>query len=417
MEKRKQASRIWLGLLTAVIVLTTSYYAYADSLSDLKQQQEEAESEAAELKKAKQQLEEQLSDLNSELYRISKDISTLEDEIAECESQIAQAQEELEEAEAAAQQQYDEMKLRIQYMYENSSGSMLTTLLGAEGITDFINRVEYMAEMSNYDRTMLDVYEDTQERIAKHKATLEEQQAILLADQEKLEEEQQKLLASISETKTDIASADEGIDAQQAKAEELSEQISAMEEYERKLEEQRAKEEAARIAAQKKKEEEEARRKEEEQKKSEQNDAKDTETEEESETEEETNNGTGKDTPTSVSPTTASASEEELLAALIYCESGGESYESQLAVGSVVLNRVKSSSFPNSITGVIYQSGQFSPAASGKLALVLENGITTESCRKAAKEVLAGTRTGSWLFFCINTGTIDGTIIGSQVFY
>ena len=65
------------------------------------------------------------------------------------------------------------------------------------------------------------------------------------------------------------------------------------------------------------------------------------------------------------------AGDLELLAALIECEAGGEPYEGKLAVGSVVLNRVASSHFPNSVVGVIYQSGQFSPVASGRFATVL----------------------------------------------
>ena len=64
----------------------------------------------------------------------------------------------------------------------------------------------------------------------------------------------------------------------------------------------------------------------------------------------------------------AGADDLTLLAAIIECEAGGESYECQLAVGAAVINRVKSSSYPNSISGVIYQKGQFGPASSGKLA-------------------------------------------------
>ena len=85
-----------------------------------------------------------------------------------------------------------------------------------------------------------------------------------------------------------------------------------------------------------------------------------------------------------------SLSDHELLSALIYCEAGGEPYEGQVAVGCVVMNRVRSSAFPNSVSGVIYQSGQFSPVASGRLATVLGNGLTTNSCRDAAATVLAG---------------------------
>lgn len=93
-------------------------------------------------------------------------------------------------------------------------------------------------------------------------------------------------------------------------------------------------------------------------------------------------------------------SEKELLAALIYCEAGGEPYEGQIAVGAVVLNRVASGTFPNSITDVIYDSGQFGPAITGKLDRVLASGKTTESCRQAAADALAGVNpVGDALYF------------------
>ncbi|MCC8152478.1 MAG: cell wall hydrolase [Lachnospiraceae bacterium] len=116
--------------------------------------------------------------------------------------------------------------------------------------------------------------------------------------------------------------------------------------------------------------------------------------------------------------TAASASSDDLslLAAIIYCEAGAESYEGQLAVGAVVMNRVKSGSFPNSISGVIYQSGQFSPASSGKLSRVLGNGSATSSCYQAAQAAINGEdNTGGALYF--HAGSGNGTVIGNQVFY
>ena len=105
-----------------------------------------------------------------------------------------------------------------------------------------------------------------------------------------------------------------------------------------------------------------------------------------------------------------------LLAALIECESLGEIYEGKLAVGSVVLNRVESSWFPNTIREVIYQSGQFAPASSGRLELVLLRGASS-SCMSAAQQVLGGVRNVNCLFFKRNTGDKEGTIIGNHVFY
>ena len=113
----------------------------------------------------------------------------------------------------------------------------------------------------------------------------------------------------------------------------------------------------------------------------------------------------------------ASSSDTQLLAAIIECEAGGEPYAGQLAVGAVVMNRVKSGSFPNSISGVVYQSGQFTPASSGKLARVLNSGKISSSCYQAAAEALAGAdNTGGAKYFHAGTSG-SGTVIGTQIFY
>ena len=81
------------------------------------------------------------------------------------------------------------------------------------------------------------------------------------------------------------------------------------------------------------------------------------------------------------------------------------------------MNRVKAESFPNSISGVIYQSGQFTPASSGKLARVLSSGNISSSCYQAAAEALSGAdNTGGAKYFHAGTSG-SGTVIGSQIFY
>ncbi len=114
--------------------------------------------------------------------------------------------------------------------------------------------------------------------------------------------------------------------------------------------------------------------------------------------------------------TVYSESDITLLAALIQCEAGGECYAGKLAVGAVVMNRIKSSSFPSTLSGVIYQSGQFTPVRSGKLARVLKSGNISASCYKAAKAAMAGSdNTNGALYF--HAGSGKGTKIGNQVFY
>ncbi len=107
----------------------------------------------------------------------------------------------------------------------------------------------------------------------------------------------------------------------------------------------------------------------------------------------------------------------KLLAAIIHCEAGGEPYEGQVAVGAVVMNRVRSSAFPNTIREVIYSPGQFTPAMTGKLDRLLESGKIYESCYKAAAEALSGvSNVGDLLFFRTLNGR-SGLVIGHHVFF
>ena len=106
-----------------------------------------------------------------------------------------------------------------------------------------------------------------------------------------------------------------------------------------------------------------------------------------------------------------------LLAALIYCEAGNQPYDGKVAVGAVVMNRIVSKRFPNTLEGVIYQRGQFTPAMNGKVNKVLESGKINDSCIKAAKEALSGvSNVGDLTHFRRNNGR-DGIVIGNHVFY
>ncbi len=113
----------------------------------------------------------------------------------------------------------------------------------------------------------------------------------------------------------------------------------------------------------------------------------------------------------------ATASELEILAALIQCEAGGEPYEGQVAVGAVVMNRVRSGGYPNNITDVIYASGQFVPASGGRMESLILNKTTKASCIQAAQEAINGVcNVGDALHFRRNNGR-DGLVIGNHVFW
>ena len=128
----------------------------------------------------------------------------------------------------------------------------------------------------------------------------------------------------------------------------------------------------------------------------------------------------GQTTTTSTAPgnsLAASADEETLLAALIQCEAGGCGVECMTAVAAVVINRVHSGSYPNTIYGVIYQRGQFGPASSGRLEQRLANGVSS-SARQAAQAALAGSDpTGGAKSFKLASSGHAGVVIGPIVYY
>lgn len=112
----------------------------------------------------------------------------------------------------------------------------------------------------------------------------------------------------------------------------------------------------------------------------------------------------------------ADADELRLLGALIYCEAGNQSYEGMVGVGAVVMNRVRSGAYPNTIHSVIYASGQFTPAMTGKVARVYEGNVP-ELCLQAAQAALNGETTVGDATHFRRAGKREGYVLGDHVFW
>lgn len=358
-------------------------------IDHLEDQRDEAGGRLHALEQDAAYLDGQIRDLNNQLAVLASELTSLEQQIAEKEASILQNEALLVKIHQKEQEQYEDMKLRIRFLYEREDTVLLEKFLSAKSITDFLNFGEYVESIHEYDRQMLEEYRATREEIAGMEETLLAQREELVENcklKEQKRQEASQVLAqvqeSLSDTRGQIADTQSEMAAYQ-------EQINQQKAYEAELERQKAEEEARRLAEEKARQEQAEREQEQQQQKPEQLPPLDIE-------------GTADDTA--------------MLAALIECEAGGESYEGKLAVGSVVLNRVRSSRFPNTVMGVIYQSGQFSPVASGRFATVLARGADS-SCTQAAQEVLGGNLTLDCLYFRVNTGTISGIVIGNHVFY
>ena len=108
--------------------------------------------------------------------------------------------------------------------------------------------------------------------------------------------------------------------------------------------------------------------------------------------------------------------DEMLLAALIQCEAACQPYEGQVAVGAVVMNRVNSSAYPNTIAGVIYASGQFTPTRSDRVETLAVEGVN-DSCLQAARAAMAGETTVGGALHFRRAGNHEGIVIGDHVFW
>lgn len=185
-QERRRKGRAVLAVLTAGCLFLGQPLA-ADAVRSI-----------TEIQKEQDELQDELDSLDAELVSVLTEIANMEAEIAEKETEIANTEAELVLAQEAVDRQYDAMKVRIQYMYENSDKSMLSVLLESGSIADFLNRVEYMNSVYSYDRDTLDSYEATRREVADMKTMLEEERVTLVASQQSLEAKESELDSMIA---------------------------------------------------------------------------------------------------------------------------------------------------------------------------------------------------------------------------
>ena len=261
--KKKAISLLLAGILT--FSMGTPVFATESEIADMQAQKQEAESNLAQtqsdissMESKKQELESYLADLNTQYEELTNTISELSIQAGEKENQLKQIRAELKKAKKAEKKQYEDMKLRIQYMYENGGTSALETLLSSKDLAEFLNNAESVSKISQYDRNMLDKYVNLQNNIQEQEtAAEEEKQSIdaLLAEHSSKKQEVQELTASTSDN---IASYVDQISASQEEAAALTEQINNADNSIALLVQQAEEEKAAREAAEAKAAEEAA---------------------------------------------------------------------------------------------------------------------------------------------------------------
>ena len=188
--------------------------------------------------------------MNTQYEDLTNAISELSIQAGEKENELKQLHTELKKAKKALNKQYDDMKLRIQYMYENGGTSALETLLSSKDLSEFLNNAESVAKISQYDRTMLEKCENLQNTIKDQETTAEEEKAAidqLLEERAAKQQEVQNLAASTSDN---ISSYVSQISASQEEAAALTAEINNADNSIAQLVQQAEEEKAAREAAQ-----------------------------------------------------------------------------------------------------------------------------------------------------------------------
>ena len=224
----KKAIRFFAALLCAVQLVGMT--AEASSVSELKNQKkqnqqklDEVNDNISDLEDSRSQTQSEINALDSELVTLLADLDILEQDIENKEAEIAQAQADYDAAKAREESQYEAMKLRIQFMYEQGDMNYVEMLLQAQSITDFINQADFTQQVYEYDRQMLQEYQETKEQVAALQQQLQEEEDELLEIEANYKEQQASLETILAEKRAQV----ENFDAQLAEAEEQAAALKA----------------------------------------------------------------------------------------------------------------------------------------------------------------------------------------------
>ena len=432
----KKISVITAVLTGAVLFANAGQSAFAE---DTKDKLDSAKSAIEELRKEQSGISTEITDLNEKAEAAGERINELNDSIVDKQEDISHVNEEIAGIEDDMSARFDDMKLRIRYIYESGDMGLAESIFISEEFSELLNRAEYIQKIYDYDRNELEImaglYNEHEEKLK----TLEAEVASLEDLKNEADSEARNLEALLIDKRDELKlSADKLTDLENLARKyekQLEEERLAREEEERKKKaeaEKKAREEADRKRAEeeRKKQEEESERQaaasasqNSDDGQSRNNSSPATTAAQPSQSSGSSGSSSGSSQPSSSSSSGGSYSQNDLalMAAIIEVEAGDQSYEGRLAVGSVVMNRVESSQFPNTISGVIYQSGQFSPVASGRFAACLARGAAATNVQ-AAKDVLGGVRNVPYLFFRMHYGNTSAnyssyTIIGDHILY
>ncbi|MCR5098004.1 MAG: cell wall hydrolase [Lachnospiraceae bacterium] len=361
-----------------------------EKLSDAKDKRDDKADEISELNEEGRELSIKMGELNTKIAAIDEKISKANAEISEAEANIDNLEEEMALLQDEQDRRYEIMKKHLVFFYENKDQLDVVSMFYKSGsFSEFLNRTEVLSAIVEYDNNLIRESEKAHDKLMEESAALELQQERLSSRRKDLKSSQKEMDKLFDEVQKEAKK--NAMDAKKAEKEKakLDAQITG---YKADLEAYQAAEAEAQAELARQLAEAMAAM--------------------------EAEQGGREDTTGAYA---ASASDVTLLAATIEAEAGNQSYFGQQAVASVIMNRVKSSLFPNTIFGVISQENQFQPYRQGIVDAFIQRG-PNEQCIQIAQAAIDGERVGDWLFFMTvpsadSFGITGYEVIGDHAFF
>ena len=242
--------RILCILMICIMTFGSALSVLAETSQDVQKEKEKTQEaldalneRVDDIEQQKQAVSEEIVVLDTELVDVLTSISICVDEIAAKEDEIGVVKEELKKVQEDAVVQYENMKTRIRFMYEKGDSAYMAVLLEADSWPDMLNKASYAEELYSYDREMLNLYEQTIQRISDYKTELEIEEADLLTSKNELKEQQDYLENIINTKKQSVINFEDQLAQATAQAAEFKNQL---EEQTARIKELEAKEEAER---------------------------------------------------------------------------------------------------------------------------------------------------------------------------
>ena len=225
-----QASSASTEKVTEDAASTKSLQEAQDEKAQLEKALKEAQSTIEDLRDSKGDIESKVTELNQQLIDISARITDLENQLTAKSEDIQETKDELAGAKEREAQQYADMKVRIQFMYENGQTSYLEALLSSRNISEFLNSADYIAQIQSYDRQKLTEYQDTVESIVNLEAQLEQEYTDLEALRSTVESNKATVAAMMRQKESELADISGDIEDAQSDADYYAAEIQAQEE-------------------------------------------------------------------------------------------------------------------------------------------------------------------------------------------